>query len=134
MDIQKLVDALGEAGRMERSHYHLTLGDAITRLSQLAAEGPIKFDWNHRAPGEAHSYRGYYSDLAFDDCDKATVGDWLNECRGALGKTFEGYKGGDFLMAENTPLWSAQYGCTGRAIMGLTQVDNWTIILTKEIP
>ena len=31
-----------------------------------------------------------------------------------MGATFEGYKGGDFLMGKNTPLWVANYSyCNG---------------------
>lgn len=131
-DIQRLIDALANAGRRTRSEYHLTLGQAIKRLGELAAESPIRLDWIDQSPGEPMSYRGYYSDLAFDFCDKATVGDFLKACKASLGKTFEGYKGGDFIMGEETPLWAADYGNTGRAIMDIRPDGAGFVLVTKD--
>jgi hypothetical protein len=40
-------------------------------------------------------------------------------CRAAIGEVFEGYKGGDFQMGRNTPVWLASYGCSGEKIMAI---------------
>ncbi len=37
-----------------------------------------------------------------------------------LGRTLEGYKGGEFMMGRNTPLWLAEWGRCGPAILGLS--------------
>ena len=134
MDMQKLVDALGEAGRMERSRYHLTLGAAIRELSEIAPSTKATFDILG-TPGKVASYRGYYSDLAFrTNMEPVTVGDVLAELKSALGKTFEGYKGGDYLMTEGTPLWVSEHGeCSDRAVMGVEMRDGFAVLLTRLV-
>lgn len=135
MDIQKLVDAMGEAGRIGRGNYHLTLGKAIAALAALPAETPVRYDVGG-APGEADSYRGYYSDLALEpEGGLDTAGKLLAELTAANGKTFEGYKGGDFRMEDNTPLWMATYGTTsGSLAITDLQVDAaGAVLITREV-
>jgi hypothetical protein len=43
----------------------------------------------------------------------------LSECRAAMGRVFCGYKGGDFLMGETTPIWLADYGHCGRKLVAI---------------
>lgn len=52
--------------------------------------------------GDPCSYRGDYSSLAFVVEYDTTVAHMLEAARSALGATFEGYKGGDFLMERYT--------------------------------
>lgn len=63
-----------------------------------------------------HSYRGYYEDLAFEVGRDVPVHEMLREAKECLGKTFEGYKGGEFTMHEYTEVWLADWGCTGEGI------------------
>lgn len=63
-----------------------------------------------------HSYRGDYCDLAFEPAANVTVGSMLNAARSALGETFQGYKGGDYTMADYTDCWLAEWGCCGETI------------------
>lgn len=65
---------------------------------------------------EPHSYRGYYEQLAFEPLENTTVGAMLACAREALGKTYEGYKGGEFEMMAYTTVNLAEYGCTGEEI------------------
>ena len=133
MDIQKLLDSMSEVARAERSRYHVTLGNMIAELIKVAADTPVEFSHGH-SPGTPHSYRGYYSDLSFEPgSDPITAGDLLKVCTTALGTTFKGYKGGDFRMGPNTPLWAATYGCTGPAIVALTATLEKVILTTKDI-
>ena len=133
MDMQKLINTMNEHGRTTRAGYHLTLGQAIDKLKAANAESVVLFDFGG-SPNEAMSYRGYYSDLAFDKkADPITVVEFLEMCREALGKTFTGYKGGDFTMSEDTPLWASEYGTTGYAIIGLKQTDKAVVLVTKEL-
>ncbi len=60
--------------------------------------------------GEPMSYRGYYEDLAFPPEPDVTVAQCLKRAKSALGKTFMGYKGGDFKMGEWTTCWFSDYG------------------------
>lgn len=133
MDLQKLMDAMNNAGRIERAHYHLTLGKMIKVLEGAGHGMSVVLDTGE-APGQPLSYRGYYSDLSFEPTDTPiNVGTFLEVCRGALGATFEGYKGGDFVMDERTPLWVAPYGCCGRAIMGASVEAGGVILATKDL-
>lgn len=60
-----------------------------------------------------HSYRGYYEDLAFEPAENVTVGEMLAAAEYALGETFTGYKGGEYVMGEHTDCWLANYGDGG---------------------
>lgn len=127
--IQAMADGMSKAWQAERSKTQLTLGELIEVLSQLASDRMVV------GLGEPISYRGYYSDLAFEpDATPRPVADVLAMARGCMGKTFEGYKGGDFDMGARTPLWSAHYGeSSGDRIMGLqTDRDPITLILSPE--
>jgi len=66
-----------------------------------------------------HSYRGYYEQLAFEPIrQKQSVEDALAVIRPCLGSTFQGYKGGDFKMADYTECWFAEYGTSGGQQIG----------------
>lgn len=132
MDIQKLLDALGESARQTRSEYHLTLGKLIETLEQQDPAARVEVDTSGSV-GDLTSYRGYYADLAFMPADHATVDDVVREARAARGATFVGYKGGDFVMGADTPLWIAEWGCCGVAIVGIEFRDGAVVLETKEI-
>ena len=136
MDLQKMMDAMSEMNRNTRSDYHLTLGKAIEGLSKFEEKESIRFDYEDKAPGNPHSYRGYYSDLSFEPCqigERANVGSFLEDLKESLNVEFTGWKGGEFYMGENTPLWVATEGECGRAIIDILHRDDGLIITTKEI-
>jgi len=137
VDLQKIIDALGEGHRQARTAYHLTLGDTIDLLSQFEETMIVRFDYigeeGENSPNNPHSYRGYYSDLALEPGPDRTVKQVVYDLKLSLNKEFTGYKGGEFLMEKNTPLWVAHYGDCGRAIMGLEIRNDQVIIITKEI-
>ena len=104
---------------MRVSSKQMTIGELISALKRKDQDASIRFDWIYTIPsGGVHSYRGYYEDLAIgygkanykDDPKVADVVRWLGD---ALGKTFQGYKGGEYTMSENTAVWVADYGETG---------------------
>lgn len=57
-----------------------------------------------------HSWRGIYAELAFTPTENTVVADMLTDARSAVGATYEGYKGGDFTMDENTRVHFSYYG------------------------
>ena len=60
---------------------------------------------------DPHSYRGYYSDLAFEFYEGTRpAANLLAECRECMGQAFTGYKGGEYVMGTNTPIWVSEYG------------------------
>lgn len=133
MDIQALFDALSASAADERSKYHLTPKAVFNIAEKLDASMPIQFS-SGGSPSHPHSYRGYYSDLAFEKhSGETTVGEFVDQVKSSVGKTFEGYKGGHFLMTDTTPLWAASYGSTGEAIIDLVNINGVAILVTKDI-
>jgi hypothetical protein len=134
MDIQKLMDTINDVGRNTRADYHLTLGDLIKSLEEASdLNREVKYA-DGKSPHDAHSYRGYYSDLAFDDGPQSIKAhELLKAARGWIGKTFEGYKGGDYVMDADTPLWRAEYGDCGDAIVAIQELPDYILLVTKKI-
>ena len=54
--------------------------------------------------GAPHSWRGVYQELAFEVVEDTTVGEMLDCAEECIGKTFQGWKGGDFTMRETTEI------------------------------
>lgn len=113
----------------------MTLGKFIEALKALPADLLIAYDVG-RSPGEPDSFRGYYEQLAFGYSydTRRTVCDVLRLAENAMGETFKGYKGGYFVMHEDTPLWAASYGISsdGRRIVGVERSGPVVIVLTEE--
>ncbi len=100
----------------------LYLEDLIKFLEKLDQDKIVKFGF-----GEPHSFRGYYQDLAFDRVDNARIGDMLSFAKGAIGKTFTGYKGGEYTMEAFTDVWISNEGtsnCADR--IGITLMSYWS--------
>ena len=112
--LQYMIDGLSAQWQKDRAKTQMTLGKLIAALEAIPGESPVA---NLRA---AHSYRGYYSDLAFElAAGTRPAGELLAECREAMGAVFQGYKGGDFPMHANTPVWVSEYGCCGERMMSI---------------
>lgn len=62
------------------------------------------------ALGNLHSFRGHPSHLAIYSCNQSTVKMMLSEFKNAIGKTFNGYKDGAYVMHEDTEVHFAHYG------------------------
>lgn len=104
--LQAAVDKLCQHWQQERSESQMTLGQLIERLQELPSDLMLT-----NAGMVPMSYRGYYTDLSFEPDENVTVQMFLDSARGSMGKVFQGYKGGDYLMGENTPVWIANYAC-----------------------
>jgi hypothetical protein len=89
-----------------------TLGEIISYLSGLPLDMVVKQGFTN-----AHSYRGYYEDLAFEPAPNVTVRQMLQCAKDALGRKFQGYKGGEYAMGEHTDCWLAEYGSSGVPIV-----------------
>ncbi len=108
-----MMDAMSAKLRQERSESQMTLGRLIDLLSSLDPESKME------GMCHPHSYRGYYDDLAFERCEDMPVGKVLEMANCCMGEIFRGYKGGDFQMGRNTPLWIATYGNCGAKLVGV---------------
>jgi hypothetical protein len=133
MDMQNFVDIIGEASLRQRKKYHLTPKKVKDKLSSVDSNLPVVIDHNGFGPKSIDSYRGYYSDLAIDSSKElCTVEKFLTLLDNIVGKTITGYKGGEFDMCDDTPLWSATFGSCGRIIYDMTITTKEVILKTKE--
>lgn len=104
--LRKLSDAVFVVLREERAKTQMTLGQLILRLEKLLAKNPNLKIRLH----DPHSYRGYYSDLAFEVEVERNIREVLSDAKYALDSEFTGYKGGEFIMDKDTPIWLSNYG------------------------
>jgi hypothetical protein len=61
------------------------------------------------------------------------VGDFLATLNDAVGKRFTGYKGGEYIMDADTPLWVANNGETGGTAVVDVRDDTSTIRLITDV-
>lgn len=83
----------------------LTLGKLIEVLKRADPKKVVP-----RGFGKAMSWRGIYEELSFEPAENVTVEAMLQSAEEALGKTFQGYKGGDYTMRESTGVHISYYG------------------------
>lgn len=134
----------------------LTLGGLIAALEAVPltydSHGTPKpkhvyFDFGLAYPVRLTSYRGSYAELAitfghsgFDDHGrrKADGTSWsaeapafLIELKHALTTEFYGYKGGEYRMDGDTPVWVAQWGEAGyTAVVGVRDIGAEVVLDT----
>ncbi len=100
----------------------MTLDELIQFLE--AMPGEMRVD---NGLGEAHSYRGWYDCLAFEPCGSRTVAEILSDAPAARGQTFRGYKGGEYLMGGNTPVFIAMWGTADPYNEPVAADDLWAL-------
>lgn len=55
-------------------------------------------------------------------------------CRDAIGAEFTGYKGGEYYMDGQTPLWVSEHGVSsGVALVGVELVNGTLELRTKQV-
>lgn len=115
----------------------LSVGGLIRLLEKREREQMVSFDFGHRRPSGIHSYRGFYDHLAIGHVyggDDVTVDGLLLSLKDAIGKTFQGWKGGDYRMNAQTPIWCDDAGdASSTAIVGIGSCDYWTILETRHV-
>ena len=69
--------------------------------------------------------------MAFPPEENVSVADMRHRVQSAIGDVFEGYKGGDFTMDKNTPIWVANYSHSGNtAVVDVLDCDYQVILVT----
>lgn len=151
----------------------LILCEFISKLENVInKELPIVFDDSDHVPTAIGSWRGAYGELAIcyeggdsfntdkieyedfeyghsyeqQDTDlpkKPKVKDLLNMLKLISGKSFTGYKGGNFEMGKTTPIWVANHGTSSgykdskdvwtQAITDIQESGKNVVIITKLI-
>lgn len=84
----------------------MLLGDLKLFLLTLPQDAVIRHGF-----GEPRSYRGDYSECAFEPAERVTVASMVAHVERALsGEVFEGYKGGEYTFNEVTPCYIEEWG------------------------
>lgn len=136
----KLEDVIHNAVKVQRqeslkSSPQLSLGEIIAKLEGINDKSlRVYFAFEDAMPTHFDSWRGSYEELALSfkfEGDAQTVEDLLQKCREAVGAIYTGYKGGDFTMGRNTPVWVANYGNSGNTgIVDVFQTEYMVILKT----
>ena len=117
-----------------------TLGEVILLLKMQPQGNIVQLDFDDSCDVfSLHSYRGYYQYLALGYNPKAykqepnnTVSQVLEMFEGALGKSFTGWKGGEFQMHSKTIVFVANSGeSTSIMLTDIKTVGDKTFICTK---
>lgn len=147
-ELQKWVDnaiKTAREDRMKRSD-QLTLGIMIQKLEPIVEkqkerkdEATVFYDFGNLFPTEIDSWRGSYAELALNYTESGEspmkVSAFLSLLKESVGKTFQGYKGGDFTMSNDTPVWVANYGRSGNtAVIDIVDDGYQVIVMTAYRP
>lgn len=135
MDIQVLLNAMSDIRKSSAGN--ITIGRMLKKLDQFQDDELFEFTNGKYFDGSYGSYRGYYEDLYLgysdEDQGKNTIGDLKKTLRQALeDKVMFGYKGGDFVIDENTLVWLSTYGRCGDLIVDVIKLNNAIYVVTKE--
>lgn len=127
----------------------LTLGQLINKLEKCTFEWKysdekterqkgIFFDFCNFKPSDVGSWRGSYDELFIGYSEDKTTfksaKEFLETLKYSEGSEFTGYKGGEFLMTRETPVWVADYRVdhmTG--VVDILEFEHFIIIETAYI-
>jgi hypothetical protein len=114
----------------------MKLGKLIEALEQVQDKSlPVSILPFDLSPTGFDSYRGYYNQLAIcysTEKHEPTVEEFLNMARACVGNTFTGYKGGTYLMGEDTPVWISNYGRCSYRLLSKVKVTGFCVYLKTE--
>lgn len=121
---------------MTRGMGNMTIGEMLSVLKRKDQELDVMLDFVHFRPDGCHSYRGYYEDLAIGYKAGGDMKVWqlVKLLDDASGQTFTGYKGGEYSMSSDTPVWVANHNEAGGTGIVDIQDGGWRIrLITKCI-
>ena len=139
MDLQTYIQNAVKASRANTlaNSDQLTLGELILKLEPIVKnqkdddEATVRYDFEYLFPTSIDSWRGSYGELALNfetQGKEMKVSEFLKMLKNCIGKTFTGYKGGDFTMHKGTPIWVANYSHSGNTAI-IDVVDNGYVVL-----
>ncbi len=113
----------------------LSLGELIAKLEGIGDKTVnIEFAFVYAYPTTLDSWRGSYDELALGfaferEENEPTVESLLKHLVESVGRTFVGWKGGDYIMGKTTPVWVANPGDSGQtAIVDIIDA-GWHIFI-----
>jgi hypothetical protein len=119
----------------------ITLGALIDKLAALPPETRIRYDVLSLNPTDFASWRGDYSQLALGidagRYDLMTAAKLLKLAQDANGATFQGWKGGDFVMNRETQIWvgnpgSALHSCVVDVVPDPEISEGYALLVTAR--
>jgi len=120
LEVEELIDMLDDCFEMGK------------KMKSL--EKPVKYDFTEEMPTKLCSWRGIYSQLTLDYGGKKELllKDLLKDLKTCTnGKVYRGYKGGDFRMNSDTPVWADAYGSYNeRMIIGVENTPDFIVLKT----
>lgn len=146
-DIQDLMVKQREE-RFSKSN-QLSLGELINELEKVDLKyddktyKSVEFDFGSAVPTDLDSWRGSYNELAlgyrlsgYDNQDEhfaeCKADKLLEHLKESIGKEYSGWKGGEFTMSENTPIWVANSGNSGNtSVVGVYDANYKIVIITQ---
>ena len=131
----------------------LSLGELIQKIkscelttpqsdSSEEVHKPVQFDFGTAIPTILDSWRGSYAELALGyelfgydgdaDWGSMRIDTLLEDLESAVGKTYEGWKGGDYTMDLDTPVWVDNPGnSSNTAIVDVVDEGYQLILITQ---
>ncbi|MEK9207716.1 MAG: hypothetical protein AAB922_04490 [Patescibacteria group bacterium] len=128
----------------------LSLGELIEKLKTIPdpkGDKTVEFDFAGTFPTTLESYRGSYCELALgwdvsgykawtvkkgEEKNIPTIKQLIKELESAIGKIYQGWKGGDFQMDVDTPIWVDNSGnCNQTAIVDVKDAGWGVFLITK---
>lgn len=111
----------------------LTLGKIIELLQKCDQEKIVRFDKKNLYPSYFTSWRGSYCELSLTYAEQpVTVKMLLRNAISVVGKYQTGYKGGEFLMTRDTPVWIANYGMSSGFKKAKDKQEQYIVDIVEE--
>jgi hypothetical protein len=141
--LQDYLEATMRANRelMMANSDQLTLGKLIEKIEAALNKGyklsdesepTVRFDFEYLHPTGIDSWRGSYNELAIGfqgHGEEPKLSEFLTMLKTAVGKEFTGWKGGEYIMSERTPVWVANPGNSGNTAIVDVVDKEWVVIL-----
>ena len=146
MDLQTIIDNSIASARNERmkTSEQLTIGEMLLKLESIQDKYKdekedinVFFDFAYLHPAGFISWRGSYAELAIEFTEESDIPipklhDFIKDLRECIGKEFTGYKGGEYTMGKNTPVWVANYGNSGKTGVVDVIYDGYDVMIITD--
>jgi hypothetical protein len=138
MNIQETLDSVTAKIREVRAANtdQITLGQLIDKLRAVPVrddrEQDVCFDFEYAHPTDFDSWRGVYAELACGftfEGSAPKLSEFIAKAEACVGQEFTGYKGGEFTMTRETPVWVANYGNSGGTVITDVYDEGWQVVL-----
>lgn len=137
--LQKMIDLMVENSKLNSAKEY-NLGMLINDLEKCdKPKYKIRIEGTNVYPNYFHSWRGSYCELALEPTtEPITIEELLVQAKEADGKTYTGWKGGEFTMDKFTPIHIAEmghsfFGDERAKVIGIKKVNkHYEIIIRND--